>query len=913
MPTPPVAGVLAWYAADQITSPPASGSALSSWNDLSGNGYTASQGTGAAQPIYQTNQLNGLPAVSFDGTDDSLSATIASLSQPFTVFAVAARIGTSTICVWSSGGSTAYFILDYTTNQAADLATSGGGAGPALTGVAAGAYAYYSGVADGAASLSRVNGSQIATGNLGSTAFGTVLVLGALGAGSYLSGDIAEILVYPAALDSTDIDTVEAYLYDKWFVAAVPSNTVAPVITGNTWAGQTLSSTTGTWTASPTSYTYQWYRGASAISGATSSTYTLVTADIGDNITCQVVASNGNGAGTAAASNSLGPITGVTNLTAPAVTGSTWVGQVLTTTNGTWQGTATLAYTYQWQRNATNITGATASTYTLQTADIGDDVSCVVTATNSYANASESSNSLGPITTPPAVPVDTTAPVVSGGTIVGQILSSTTGTWTQTPTGYTYQWYRGAAAISGATASTYTLQTADIGDLISCQVIASNGVGSGSPAASNALGPITGPPVAPTVQGPTPPRGTVRNPFTYPALDLLTGAPIDTIPYQAVTFGRTINQPGSWAGGLPLAGMTDPVTFAQKYAWQRATQTTTTALFVDLAGTLIWGGIIWTQGYDSSDPTKTLKVGAQTFESFFQHRIQTFDYGATWAAGADPMAVVQTICNDALTAGNVLSAGGGITVVLHPSGGEGGPQITPSYPGTALQTVDSIVSILSQMGYGIGFDYTFDFAYLPGTQTPAVTMNIWFPRKGRSAAQSRLVLMAKDCTYTYPVDGTQRATQFSETGSGTGTSSPATASVELADVPLWQRTIARSQINDEGTLAQVTLGDLFLNMWPAVAPTWTIPLPPPDPDTGQVPPEAPFPLGTFDAGDDFMFRIDPVAGGGENIDPRFPQGHRFEWRINQWQVTVADKGVSQLVLTGGVPPGVFPSPQPPGT
>lgn len=74
-----------------------------------------------------------------------------------------------------------------------------------------------------------------------------------------------------------------------------PANTVAPSVTGTAVVGQTLTTTNGTWTNSPTSYTYQWYRGATLITGATSSSYTLVQADAGNtsNIKCTVTASNG--------------------------------------------------------------------------------------------------------------------------------------------------------------------------------------------------------------------------------------------------------------------------------------------------------------------------------------------------------------------------------------------------------------------------------------------------------------------------------------------------------------------------------------------------------------------------------------------------------------------------------------------
>jgi hypothetical protein len=86
-----------------------------------------------------------------------------------------------------------------------------------------------------------------------------------------------------------------------------PVNTVAPVISGTQVVGSSLSCTTGTWTGTPTiTYAYQWYRGATLISGATSSSYTLVQADAGNtsNITCQVTATNGIGNATATSNTS---------------------------------------------------------------------------------------------------------------------------------------------------------------------------------------------------------------------------------------------------------------------------------------------------------------------------------------------------------------------------------------------------------------------------------------------------------------------------------------------------------------------------------------------------------------------------------------------------------------------------------
>ncbi len=81
-----------------------------------------------------------------------------------------------------------------------------------------------------------------------------------------------------------------------------PVNTGLPIISGTSYNGQTLKTTNGTWTGSPTSYTYQWEdcnsSGTSCanIAGATAAEYTLTSADIEHEIRVVVVASNGSGA-----------------------------------------------------------------------------------------------------------------------------------------------------------------------------------------------------------------------------------------------------------------------------------------------------------------------------------------------------------------------------------------------------------------------------------------------------------------------------------------------------------------------------------------------------------------------------------------------------------------------------------------
>jgi len=86
--------------------------------------------------------------------------------------------------------------------------------------------------------------------------------------------------------------------------ADIPANTVAPYITGTAQINQTLTANPGTWTWSPT-FTYQWIRCDAAganpvdISGATSSTYAQVIADVGGTIRVEVTGTNGTGSDSA--------------------------------------------------------------------------------------------------------------------------------------------------------------------------------------------------------------------------------------------------------------------------------------------------------------------------------------------------------------------------------------------------------------------------------------------------------------------------------------------------------------------------------------------------------------------------------------------------------------------------------------
>ena len=261
-----------------------------------------------------------------------------------------------------------------------------------------------------------------------------------------------------------------------------PVNTVLPVISGTTTLGSVLTTTNGTWINPTPAFTYQWKRNATNV-GTNTPSYTLVLADSGAAITCVVTAINGGGS--ASATSNI--ITAQTYsapaiVSAPVISGTTTLGSVLTTTDGVWTGNPTPTFTYQWKRGVSNITSATSATYTLVLADSGAAITCVVTATNVLGNNNSTSNI---ITADNYAPVNTVLPVISGTTTLGSVLTTTNGTWTNSPSSFTYQWKRNATNV-GTNTPSYTLVLADSGAAITCIVTAINGAGS-TPATSNII------------------------------------------------------------------------------------------------------------------------------------------------------------------------------------------------------------------------------------------------------------------------------------------------------------------------------------------------------------------------------------------------------------------------------------------
>jgi hypothetical protein len=269
-------------------------------------------------------------------------------------------------------------------------------------------------------------------------------------------------------------------------VAAV-GNTVAPAITGTVKVYQTLTTSDGTWLASPT-LTYQWQRSSDGvlwnnIASATNATYVIAASDAGFYIRSQVFGSRTiSSTAYRYVSNSgatvIVPGFTLVSATAPVVTGSWTTGSTLSTTNGTWSSSGT--FTYQWQRSTDNstwssISSATSSTYVLTSDDASKYIRVQVFLTGtSGADGVAYSVSTAKV----GAPYNTLAPAISGTLRVGNVQTVSTGTWSGSPT-YTYQWQTSSdgiawANISGATSSTYTVTYTVANLRLRAQVSATN-------------------------------------------------------------------------------------------------------------------------------------------------------------------------------------------------------------------------------------------------------------------------------------------------------------------------------------------------------------------------------------------------------------------------------------------------------
>ena len=292
-----------------------------------------------------------------------------------------------------------------------------------------------------------------------------------------------------------------------------PVNTAAPVITGTGIAGSLQTASTGTWTTLPApSYTYQWYvcnSGVSAgaivpsgctavVSNGTSSSYTPTVVDKATYTTAflMVAVTGTSHAGTVTTYSAAGAqlsTAAPSNASAPTVPTSSSTTVAMVATAGTWQGSPAPSLSYQWYvcsqvvatpgtsvpTGCSSIAGATSSSYTPSGQYAGSYFLVAVNGANGVNTGSGatsvtvfSSSTLTPLISS----VSINSLTISGTTSQASLLSATISVTSYGTYSTAYQWYAclypgslsgtvpyGCSAISGATSSSFTLTSTQVG------------------------------------------------------------------------------------------------------------------------------------------------------------------------------------------------------------------------------------------------------------------------------------------------------------------------------------------------------------------------------------------------------------------------------------------------------------------
>ena len=192
------------------------------------------------------------------------------------------------------------------------------------------------------------------------------------------------------------------------------------------------------------------------------------------------------------------------NSAVPSVSGTLNVGKTMSATTGSWSGTPTIEFEYEWQRCTTAqtsscnpIADATESTYDLQLADLTNRVRVVVTGSNDFPTFSQAKAASAisgivqpnPGTLPGAnqtstASITTLAPGSAALPQSGDTLHAQGWLFNPAATSTGFQWFGcdangiNCAAIPGVSAQNYLLSDADVGTRLCVKVTGTNASGS---------------------------------------------------------------------------------------------------------------------------------------------------------------------------------------------------------------------------------------------------------------------------------------------------------------------------------------------------------------------------------------------------------------------------------------------------
>ncbi len=268
------------------------------------------------------------------------------------------------------------------------------------------------------------------------------------------------VTFYPNYYKTADLDALDAIGYSDTPACTPPTITTHPssqtVCQGTPLTLSVVASSVNG------AITYQWTKGGSNIAGATSSTYAVPSAATSD-----------AGSYACVVTDSCTPITSnsatISVLLQPAFTTHPTSRTVCAGTNTTFTVAASGSPGYQWRKNGSNISGATATSYTVVSPTLADagDYDCVAT------------NFCNTVTSNTAVLTVGVTPTITSQPSPQAVCPLSNATFTVSANNATsYQWRKASVNIPGANSPSYTVVGAGAGDVGSYECLVSSSCGS---------------------------------------------------------------------------------------------------------------------------------------------------------------------------------------------------------------------------------------------------------------------------------------------------------------------------------------------------------------------------------------------------------------------------------------------------
>jgi hypothetical protein len=359
--------------------------------------------------------------------------------------------------------------------------------------------------------------------------------------------------------------------------------------------------------------------------------------------------------------------------------------------------------------------------------------------------------------------------------------------------------------------------------------------------------------------------------YRYLFADLVTNQILAELPLTGVTYNQQLNTAGSFQGHLLLSGVN-----ATGLNISAATIPSKTAVYVDRNGVLVWGGVIWSREYKSSN--QTLSITAREFISYFERRRIS---NTTVFNSVDQLQIAQTLISNAqgVPYGNI-----GILYNQDSSStSTSGVLISRTYYNYEIKPVFVAVQDLSKQTNGFDFGVS---VYYDGSGNPSRSFNTYYPRRGTIYSSSNPSAPVFEfpagniAEYTYPEDGIAAANTIYALGAGSNEGKliaiSQNASYLTTGWALLEDQANYSDITDSAVLANLAIGQINAVSYPpttlkVIAPPYVSPT-----------------FGTYQLGDDIRIRI---------TDNRFPNTLDAVYRLTNIDVIAGEDGPERVTLT----------------